>query len=87
MTYPTSQLYVQMSVSLSWEFSPDDPNRIFVSKTKPYDSLEEAEIPVYLKISLLLSVYKSGGWTWSLENKIKNENKSTRSHFNNISDI
>lgn len=61
MTYPNSQLYVQMSISLSWEFSPDDPNRIFVSKTKQYDSLEEAEIPVYLKISQLLSVYKSGG--------------------------
>ena len=61
MTYPNSQFEIEMSDFLSWEFSPDDPNSIFVSKTKPYDSLEEAEIPVYLKISLLLSVYKSGG--------------------------
>ena len=61
MTYPNSQFDIEMSDSLSWEFSLDDPNMIFVSKTKAYNNLEEAEIPVYLKICPLVSVYTSGG--------------------------
>ena len=60
ITYPNSQFDIEMSDSLSWMFSPDDLNIIFVVQTKKNNDLK-AEIPVYLKLRPLVSVFRSGG--------------------------
>ena len=60
MTYPNSQFEIEMSDFLSWEFSPDDHNVIFVSQTKANDNLK-MNISVYLKISPLVNVHILGG--------------------------
>ena len=60
MTYPNSQFEIEMSDSLSWEFSTHDHNIIFVSQTKAINN-PQMNISVYLKISPLVSVHISGG--------------------------
>ena len=60
MTYPNSQFEIEMSDFLSWEFSPNDHNVIFVSQTKANDNIQ-MEISVYVKISPLVNVHTSGG--------------------------
>ena len=60
MTYPNSQFDIEMSDFLTWEFSPNDPDIIFVVQTKESENIK-ADIPVYLKLRPVVSVFRSGG--------------------------
>ena len=60
MTYPNSQFDIEMSDFLTWEFSPNDPDIIFVIQTKESEDIK-ADIPVYLKLRPVVSVFRSGG--------------------------